>query len=570
MKKIFTKYIILLVVTFAISIFIYNYVEASTPVDTEKDLLVLQHEKEEEYLSNTNYSIDNPNVIVNPYGNSPLTAIIVFQTKDLTTATVTIKGKDGSDDLVHTFTPSKVHILPIYGLYADYDNKIVIDVSGKTKELTIKTDSLPADFADVVSFKNKNVEAGEFYFTTPEDIGYTAAYDANGEVRWYIVGDYKWDIQRLSNGHILMSSDKTITSNYSAGLMEMDLLGKVYFEYAVAGGYHHNVYELNNGNLLTISNNLDSNTVEDYIVEIDRNTGSVIKSIDLSRLLNNKKRGNWFKITSLVYDPSTNSITVSGYNSNMLVNIDYSSLEINWIIGDDIQDNIKKFALSNDNSAVYPINPESVNLLDDGQMVFTNLINGERYLTTYKIDYSNRSFRQIDNYKLGGNSHTYLEVKNDSDYIVTQGNVIKRITDDEEISNIIIDSALYNTKMMPLYANDIYTGVVGSRLGSLGKSETTHDYLLFMTKNDISIIKKYNIKLYKDVYGLKVTGFFDKNDKVQIILDNVLDKKTYNLDIVDGKMSSRYINEDDIKGKYYIYFRINGKIYKLSKYVVFY
>ena len=37
---------------------------------------------------------------------------------------------------------------------------------------------------------------------------------------------------------------------------------------------------------------------------------------------------NWFKITSLVYDRNTNSIIVSGYNSNMLVNIDYASLNV--------------------------------------------------------------------------------------------------------------------------------------------------------------------------------------------------------------------------------------------------
>ena len=570
MKKILTKYVVLLFVAFLASILIYNYVEASTPIDTEKDLLTIQSNIENEYFSNTNYSIDEPNVIVNPYGNSPLTAIVVFQTKDLTTATVTIKGKDGSSDLIHTFTPTKIHILPIYGLYAGYENKVIVEASGKSKELTIKTDELPTDFAKVEKLEIKDFNTDEFYFTTPEDKGYTAAYDINGEVRWYIIGDYKWDIQRLNNGHILMSSDKTISKNYSAGLMEMDLLGKVYFEYAIPGGYHHNVYELTNGNLLTISNNLDGSTTEDLIIEIDRNSGNVIKSIDLNKLLKNKKQGNWFKITSLVYDRNTNSIIVSGYNSNMLVNIDYASLNVNWIIGDSLSDNIKKFALSNSNNAVYPSQPESVNLLNDGSIIFSNIIDGERYLTTYKIDYSNRTFSESDNYRLGSDGHAYLEVLDYSHYIVTQGSGIKEIEDDGIVFNCSINSSLYNTKRMPLYANDIYTGVSGVRLGNLGISETSDDYFLFMTKDDKSIIKKYNINLYKDVFGLKVSGTFNKDDKVEIILDNVLDKKTYDLDTTDGKISSRYISEDGIKGKYYIYFRINGKIYKISKYVIFY
>ena len=99
MKKIIAKYVLLIVVTFAASIFIYEYIMANKPIDTETDLLYAQTQSEKQYLSNTNYTIDNPNVILNPYGNSPLSALIVFQTKDLTTSTVTIKGKDGAEDL---------------------------------------------------------------------------------------------------------------------------------------------------------------------------------------------------------------------------------------------------------------------------------------------------------------------------------------------------------------------------------------------------------------------------------------------------------------------------------------
>ena len=566
MRKFLIKYIILIVVTFIASIFIYNYVEASTSVDMEKDLLIIQKEKENNYLANTNYSIDEPNVILNPYGNSPLTALVVFQTKDLTTVTVTIKGKN-NNDLVHTFTPSKVHILPIYGLYAGYDNKVIVEASGKTKELIIKTDDLPSDFTKVTGISSDEFDTDEFYFTTSEDKGYTAAYDVYGNVRWYIVGDYKWDIQRLNNGHILMSSDKTINNNYSAGLMEMDLLGKVYFEYAVPGGYHHNVYELNNGNLLLASNNLESETLEDYIVEIDRNTGNVIRAIDLNKILENNKKGNWFKITSLVYDRNTNSITVSGYNSDMLVNIDYSSLNLNWVIGKDVNSSVNGLSLKNNGDAHFPTSPESINLAGD-QLMFSNIIDGIRYLTTYKIDYSNRSFTETNSYKIGEGKHAYLEALSMDDYIVTLENGIKEISDDNVVVSMNIDSSLYNTKRMPLYANDIYTGVQGVRLGTLGESKTTHNYFLFSVKNE-DIFKKYDIRLYKDIYGLKVSGKFSKKDDVQIILDNVLDKKTYVLDINGDNISSRYINEDGISGKYYIFLRINGKIYKLSKYVIF-
>lgn len=557
MKKRLLKYVFLVFLTFIISILIYNYVESFDPVHTDEDILVYQKNKENEYLSNTNYSLDNPNIILNPYGNCPLSAIIVFQTKDLTTPSITIKGKHGND-LSHTYTPSKVHILPIYGLYAGYDNKVIIDVSGKRKEVSIKTENLPTDFP--TSNLSTSNATDDFYFTSFENVSYTAAFDGYGDVRWYVSGDYKWDIQRLNNGHILMSSDKTISGNYSAGLMEMDLLGKVYFEYLIPGGYHHNVFEMNNGNLLTISNNTDSDTFEDYIVEIDRNNGSVVKKIDLSDILDNKNKGNWFKATSLFYDVNTNSITISGYNNNMIINIDYSSLNINWIIGENVPSDFKSFVLRPDGNVHYPSKPLSLKFLSDNTFAFINK-NGS-IIDTYKVDYSNRSFRELEVFDLDSKEDAYFELNDD--YIITQGNTIKEVTDDNVSFELSFSSSLYNSKKMPLYANDIYTGADGVRLGSLLESKTIRNYFLINLKKDSSIIKKYDIKFYKDVFGLKVSGNFDKNDKVQIILDNVLDKKTYEL-----INNSRYINEDGISGKYYIYIRINGKIYKLYKYVIF-
>ena len=576
LKKIIAKYIILIVFTFAISIFIYEYIMENKPIDTENDIFAVQNQSEVQYLSNTNYTIDNPNVILNPYGNSPLSALIVFQTKDLTTSTVTIKGKDDANDLKHTFTPAKVHILPIYGLYAGYDNKVIIEASGKLTEITITTAPLPDDFSKVTDLSNADFDTDEFYFTTPEEIGYTAAYDQNGEVRWYLIGDYKWDIQRLNNGHILLSSDKILRKNYSIGLIEMDLLGKIYYEYTVPGGYHHDVYELNNGNLLLASNKLGRSTVEDVAVEIDRASGNIVKEIDLYKILPGKKNGNWFGMNSVNYDISTNSITISGYNGNMIVNLDYPTLDINWIIADEdkVSDDYKSYLLRADGDIDYPNKPESVNLLNDNKMVFASEINGKKHLLTYRIDYTNRTVKELDDYELPTNEETYLEILGEDDFIITQGHTLMEIQNSKKVISMNVNSTLYNTKKMSLYANDVYTGVYGVRLGSLGESKVIDNFLLLSAKSDDEILDKYNISLYKDVYGLKVSGTFKESDDVQIVLDNVLDKKTYSLLTPENSnkkvVASRYISEDGIKGKYYIYLKVNGTIYKLHKFVNFY
>ena len=570
MKKIIFKYVLLIVVTFAASIFIYEYIQKSTPVDTEYDILSHQKDLENQYLANTNYTLDNPNVLLNFYGNSPLTALVVFETKDLTSVTVTVKGKDGAADITHTFVPNKVHILPIYGLYPDYDNKVVITASGTSKEITIKTGALPDDFTKATYVSDMELEDGEFYFTTPEDKGYTAAYDENGEVRWYLTGDYKWDIQRLNNGHIIIGSDKLVSQPYySIGLVEMDLLGKIYYEYNIPGGYHHNMIEFDNGNLLIASNN-DNDTREDYIVEIDRATGNIAKEIDLNKILGGNHEGNWFGITSLAYDAPTNSLTISGCHNDMIINIDYASTEINWIISKHDLGKLNKYKLDGDS---LPDSPETVTLINSDEFVVTSLDGDKRVLLTYKLDRVNKTFEVTNKITLDDNENAYID-KTDDGYLVTQGNNILRVNDSSAERLLSINSTLYNTKLMPLYANDIYTGVQGTRLGVLGKTPTTSNHLLIWAKEDESIIDKYNLNFYKDVYGLRFAGTFSKDDDVQLILDNVLSKKTYDIQIPDSDdeeiVTSKYVNEDEIKGKYYIFIRINGTIYKLNKYVVFY
>lgn len=579
MKKAF-KYIVLVLFATLASIGIYEYIEANVPIETEDDILAYQDSVEQTIESDTNYTIDDPKVIVNPYGNSPLTALIIFETNDLTTPTITIKGKDGANDLTHTFIPNKVHILPIYGLYADYENEIEINVSETTKTIKIKTDELPDDFIENEVTEN-DLESGEFYFTTPEDQNYTVAYDSEGEVRWYLIGDYKWEIQRLSNGHLLISSDKLVNlPYYSKGLMEIDLLGKIYYQYDIPNGYHHSVIELPSSNFLVASNNFEDGTVEDYIVEIDRNTGEIVKEINLHKLQNNDEE-NWLGLNSLNYDVQTNSITFSGSNGNMLANVDYQSGEINWIIADenDISSKYQKYLL-NTEDIVLPNNPQSLKVLNNGNLAFINTKDDGIYLTIYQIDTEEKTVEMTYEEKLDDKQlEAEISITDEDNYIFTAGSYFLEKNGNDTFS-IETNNDLYNTAKLSLYANDTYTTGAGTQLGSLGITETVKDISVFLYKNDDSIIEKYDLQFVKEPDRLVVTGTFKESDEVQIILDNFLTKRTYDMVISDTPYASnndndeevtvsKYINSDDIYGKFYIYMRINGVNYKLWKYVEF-
>lgn len=574
------KYLILIVITVLCSVFIYNYIEASKPVDTFDDILNIQNAKENELLANTNYSINNPNVILDPYGVSPLTALVIFQTSDLSTATVTIKGKDGDEDIVNTFLPSKLHVLPIYGLYPDYENTVIISSSDEENTVKIKTGTLPEDVKNATSV-NKDNNGSEFYFTTSFE-GKPIGYDKNGNVRWYLNKNYKWEFNRLSNGHILLGNDNLIsTPYYSMGLVEMDMLGKVYFEYNLPGGYHHDVYELSNGNLLVASNNFENGTIEDCVVELDRNTGTIVKTIDLHKLLPISKDDNWFELNSLVYDAKTNSITVSGNAEDMLVNIDYTSGEINWIVADKISKKYKKYLLKTNDDVIYPTNPTSLVLTDDGRLAFINTEGDNNYITIYSIDSVSKKIRTSENILIGNKAkYANLDYSNGM-FIVNMDNEIKKVSDASVTSVFDTNYDIFSTKYMNIYAGDVYIIGRGQRLGNIGVTKTINNENILFWKNDESVFKKYNLSLHKDANRLVLSGKFKKDDDVKIVLDNVLDKKTYDVNISespfiedtskDKKVDvTTYINEEGMSGKYYIYLKVNGTTYKLNKYVIFY
>lgn len=107
-------WIILVVVILAIILFILlnNNNQNVDEVAISESLITSQYNKEKDFKTE-GYTIDNPNVILNPYGNSPLTALILFETNEEVSPTVTIAGKDENTTFTHTFNASQEHLLSI-------------------------------------------------------------------------------------------------------------------------------------------------------------------------------------------------------------------------------------------------------------------------------------------------------------------------------------------------------------------------------------------------------------------------------------------------------------------------
>lgn len=290
------------------------------------------------------YQFDDPLVIVNPYKNSPLTAVVIFHTEKETGGTVTVKGRSEQDDITGSFSLAYDHVVPIYGLYAGDTTEVVLTLEdGTASTVEIKTDKIDfnTDGFEVNMTASSAYDYSKLTFVCDFDANITAL-DSKGDLRWYFNNGGFLGVKALANGHLAVPSGYTLkTPYYKSGILEMDLLGKVYREYSIPGGMHHDIYELSNGNLLVASDHPDFSTVEDYIVELDRNTGEIVWELDLAELIDSSEGGSinrsdedWFHNNGVWYDEASDTILLSGRHVDAIVAVDKSGKKLKWILGD--------------------------------------------------------------------------------------------------------------------------------------------------------------------------------------------------------------------------------------------
>lgn len=381
---------------------------------------------------------------------------------------------------------------------------------------------------------------------------------------------------KLKNGHMLISTERLINSPYyMTGLYEIDMFGKIYNEYSLEGGYHHDYYEMPNGNLLVASDNFDSDegTVEDYIVEVDRSTGKIVKRFDLKDILNmedgkseNWISYDWFHNNAVWYDEKTNSITLSGRHQDAVINISYETGVLNWIIGDSTNwsSEYQKYFFKpiGDNfewqwsQHAAMITPEGyVFLFDNGNnksKITENYVSAENSYSRgvmYKIDTDNMTIEQIYEYGKERGSQFYSPYISDVDYldknhyIIHSGGIVyvdgknsnqpaglggadKLVSDTVEILNdeiifeIVLPTNNYRVEKMNLYENVSYEIGSAKRLGTLGTTKVTKTKkgLILNSKKIDNEYNSHNIKFNLEEDRLVFSGLFKKGTDVNIIL----------------------------------------------------
>lgn len=254
-------------------------------------------------------------VEVNPSGFNPLAAQVRMNFPQGGTVRTIVHSKDGCKhpDIEHNnaFDSQKVQIITILGLYADYINKVELVYSDKKGRercrtwIDIKVDKLDMDYPPVINVLTAQVdkmEPGLNLVNSPghdeDDTSRPYMVDADGEIRWLLDWRKSKDLlhigaqcglHRLSNGNF-------VTGDFNNNqLVEVDLLGNLIHKWNLTEmGYvfHHEAREVANGNYwVTVTKrgamHLDGKTprILDFIIELNPETGSVVKEWDFSTIL---------------------------------------------------------------------------------------------------------------------------------------------------------------------------------------------------------------------------------------------------------------------------------------------
>ncbi len=312
------------------------------------DALILQE------LHSGAYSAEEPLILDNPYGCSPLTALAVFTTEEPAGVHIHVAGKTSDADVDHDLSALVTdHLVPIYGLYPNYLNTVtltVTDASGEktTTTVQIQTEPIaPETIGNIIiqtDIENASAMSDGMNFLYSHKL----AFDSHGDIRW---ANNTWVTPPCT---LYDFEDGTYITTYGSYLegdvlfTERNFFGKFLRIWYSPYGAHHDIEEGENGNLLITGGK--GTAIEDFVYELDSQTGEVVNSLDLKTVLpRSSERSNtaqtvqstmgfrpdasatdWFHLNAIVWDDG--KVILSSRHMSAVVKMDWPSGKIEWIL----------------------------------------------------------------------------------------------------------------------------------------------------------------------------------------------------------------------------------------------
>ncbi len=285
---------------------------------------------------------------LNPSGYCPLAVEFQLAFPVAGRVRAIVEGKNGSQGNIEHLFPlnSANQVITVLGLYPDYNNKVTLILTDKDgKERARTTQDVTTESLDLLYFLTISVDKSlpekmnpgltlvAYLGSSELDTHCPFMVDCDGEVRWILalkthpeIGNIQTHtgLQRMKNGNFLCADIKT------SRIIEMDMLAnvkKIWDLKPLGYDFHHEVTEMPNGNFLVLVSGHNSHresgeaTISDIIIELNRETGSIVTVWDLKQSLDENRRTtiddmdwdpqDWAHNNAVVYSPEDDCIIIS-------------------------------------------------------------------------------------------------------------------------------------------------------------------------------------------------------------------------------------------------------------------
>jgi hypothetical protein len=331
-------------------------------------------------LESGQYFFEDPLVVVDPYGRSPLTALVCFSAAETETITVRVPGGSPAADVDYTlgsadgsepgaaadgsepgaeadgsttdgdFAPGATEraerLVPIVGLLPGRANEVTLTAANalgesRTATLLIETEALPESaIARVQSVRVSNPENCAPGVTFLNILDNRYAFDVNGDCRWFTsnpLNDLIAEYQFGANGDYLITRGNTNMGD--TAFVRQNLLGRVNALYGSPYGNHHDIEPTGRETFLVTG--AKSPVGGAFVYEIDEESGQVVNELPLRTVFQENRdvpearrpegSKDWFHLNA-IDDLGDGTILVSGRNQSTVARIAWPSGELRWTL----------------------------------------------------------------------------------------------------------------------------------------------------------------------------------------------------------------------------------------------
>ena len=337
-------------------------------VYNEENQEEIQQDIEEEKASGT-YTKDNMLIKYNPYGTNTQSLYVYFTTDEAAAVSYTVHvDEEGIDDFTADAYQGKEyqteHEFQMLGLIPDTENTITFTIQTQDRQTTEKT---------------INYTMGSLLGSEDTTIDMTEGTSS----------------QQLADGlYVVMGND----SESLDFMYYYDNNGVLRGEVPIIGYRSHRLLFDDEGKILTLATDTDSESVEDRIIRIDKDSGEVTEVLDMADLLGDYKKTceeasdgdlDWMHINTIQW-LGDGQIIISSRETSTIMKIDhlYDDPSIEYMIGsEDFWDGTgyESLLLTQDGDFTLQGGQHSVTYVEDD-----SLEDGQYYLYMYNnnIGYS--------------------------------------------------------------------------------------------------------------------------------------------------------------------------------------